>query len=422
MAAIFTRSYTKTAGALLVWAFAAWPLSCGGGDDGGGGKKSTNPDASSGGSGGSGGSGNSGGKVDGAAGVSTGGSGGGGAGDSGVDVVDSGGPIDAQDATYTIELGSQVDEHLTSQHPGNSSVSYAMKSQPTLGEILHFDQATGRFVYTSISEGTDSFDFEILENGKSVDSATITVTTKPLEFVGDWRLTPGGSCSEYQFTVAQTDAGYKSITPLVSSCIKQASGMSSIPLGGTTTHNEDEQSLGVVSCVNDIQGVNYCYAFRYWRITSRDDFQSIETVSGTKTVGGQQYLISGQVRGLVHHVPDTTSRAAVAGQSTPIVQLGVTDGTPKTQAVTLENKGSLPAKLGTLGLPSQAKMDGGYPGTNGTCGATLDPGKTCTVMLTITATAPATGDSESVPLSVYFSDDVGYDVSRLRINWTWATP
>jgi hypothetical protein len=67
-------------------------------------------------------------------------------------------------------------------------------------------------------------------------------------------------------------------------------------------------------------------------------------------------------------------------------------------------------------------MEGGYPGTGGTCGAGVDPGKSCTVVLTIAPTAPASGNQESVPLSVYFSDDVGFDISRLSVNWTWQTP
>ena len=40
-------------------------------------------------------------------------------------------------------------------------------------------------------------------------------------------------------------------------------------------------------------------------------------------------------------------------------------------------------------------------------------------MLTITANAPATGTAESVPLDVHFSDDAGYDITRLSVNWTW---
>lgn len=79
-------------------------------------------------------------------------------------------------------------------------------------------------------------------------------------------------------------------------------------------------------------------------------------------------------------------------------------------------------EVGELSLPPQVTMEGGYPGTGGTCGATVDAGKTCTILLTITPTPPASGDTESVPLNLYFSDDVGYDVTRLSVGWSWVTP
>lgn len=399
----------------FVAAASSWPIACG--DNGGGGSGNPSSDASSdtssGGSGGAGGSG----AVAGADAGKDGGSGG-----TGGDAAEAEAPIDAQDAAYTIELGAQVDALLSSQHPGNASVTYAMTTSPSGGEILHFDEDTGRFVYTSMALGEDSFDFAILKDGQTVDSAKVTLTTVPLDFVGDWHLNPApASCAEYDFAVSLTDAGTPSISPLVSKCIKDAAGVT-IYSGNKVTWNEGPQSLGVVSCVDDIQGVNMCYAFRFWRISSRNDFQSIETVSGTVTSGGQPYLVSGSVRGVVRPSGDTTPRAALTAMNTPIIQVGIANGAPKVQSVTLENKGALPAAVGDFVLPAQVTMEGGYPGSGGTCGATVDPGKTCTVVFTVTPTPPATGDSESVPLSIRFSDSAGYDVTRLSVSWTWQTP
>jgi hypothetical protein len=51
------------------------------------------------------------------------------------------------------------------------------------------------------------------------------------------------------------------------------------------------QRLGARYRVTDIRDVNYCYAFAFWRISSRGDFQSIETVAGSYTVEGQVYTI-----------------------------------------------------------------------------------------------------------------------------------
>jgi hypothetical protein len=409
-------AWRRCAGVVVLLGLSSWPIACGDDAAGSGGAAGdasvdTSNDTSSGGGGGTGGS--AGATMDGAADAAM---------DGVVDAGDGDGPIEAQDAAYTIELGAQVDTLLTSQHPGNAAVTYAMTSSPSLGEILHFDAATGRFVYTSTILGEDSFDFSILKNGQAVDSAKIALTTVPLDFVGDWHLDPSpATCAEYDFKVAKTDGGTWSISPLVSKCLKDAAGVN-IYSGNKVTWNEGPQSLGVVSCVDDIQGVNTCYAFRFWRISSRSDFQSIETVSGSMTIGGQQYGVSGSVRGVVRRIGDTTNRAALTAMNTPIIQLGIANGATKVQSVTLENKGELPAKVGELALPPQVTMEGGYPGSGGTCGTTVDPGKTCSIVLTVTPTPPATGDQESVPLSLYFSDDVGYDVTRLSVSWTWQTP
>jgi len=403
------RVAAVVSGLLLPWA-------CGGDDSGGSGKKPS-ADASLDVTDGSNADGTLDSPGDASDGSADGASDGGGgtAGDAG----EGGIPIDAQAATYDLELGGQVDALLQSQHPSDPSISYVLAKPPAKGELLHFGTDTGRFVYTSLVEGSDSFDFSIAKDGSVVDTATVSLTTSALDFSGDWNLHPlTSACSDSQFAVANADGGI-AISPLVTACLKKASGMNSLPLGGTTTYNPEAQALGVVSCVNDIANVNYCYAFRYWRITSRGHFQSIETVSGTKTIGGVGYQIVGSVRGTARRVADTQSRAALSGLNTAIVQVGTSNGSPKDVTLTLENKGTLPAKIGTFVLPTEVTIPGGYPGTGGTCGPTLDAGKTCTVALVVTPTKPASGTVGSVPLSIPFSDDVGFDVTRLSVNWTF---
>jgi hypothetical protein len=403
----------RSASFVVVCALAAtW--SCGSDDSGGsqggtGGVQSdASADTSSGGSGGHAGSG-------------------GGTGGSESDASDAGDAVQsvvkAEDASYSLEQGGQVDQTLGSVSPPDPAYSFVVVSGPSNGELLHVDATTGRFVYTSMTIGDDAFDFEIQKNGQTVDTATITLTTEALDFVGDWHLHPlTSSCVDYDFTVSQVDGGDLSISPLTSACIKNGLGFS-LPGGGTTTTTLEPQALGANGCVTDVANLYYCHAFRYWRITSRDDFQSIETLGGSATIGGQQYLISGSVRSIVRRASDTggSARAALSAKDNPIIIVGNSDGTPKTMTVTLENKGGISANIGQLALPAEATMDGGYPGTGGTCGATLDPGATCTVKLTVTPTQPPSGDAGSVPLNVYFSDAAGFDVTRLTVSWTWQT-
>jgi len=410
--------FTLKAAVASVWATSvviasAW--SCGGGDAGSGGSGGNPSDAAADSSlGGSGGTAATGG---------AGGAGGSGALDSGSEAGDGSTPVVAAQAqSYTLELGGQVDQVLAGVSPPDAAYSFVVVSGPKNGELLHVDAATGRFVYTSMTLGSDSFDFAIQKGGQTVDSATITLTTGPLDFVGDWKLHPlGGSCPDYTFSVKQLDAGGLSIVPLMSACLKKV-GNTTLPGGGTTTITLEPQALGGNGCVTDIANLNYCHAFRYWRITSRDHFQSIETVSGTITIGGTPNLISGSVRGRVLRATDIGARAAVSAQTTPVINVGTSDGTPKKQTLTLENKGTLAATLGTVTLPTQVTMEGGYPGTGGTCGPTLAPGATCTLVLSVVPTPPTSGTTESVPLAVRFSDTAGFDVTRLSVSWTWKPP
>ena len=410
--------FTLKAALASVWATSAvlasvW--SCGGGDAGSGGSGGSIPDAAADSSlGGSGGTQATGGK---------GGTGGSGALDSGSDADDGSTPVvAAQAASYTLELGGQVDQVLAGVSPPDAAYTFVVVSGPKNGELLHVEAVTGRFVYTSITLGSDSFDFAIQKGGQTVDSATITLTTGPLDFVGDWKLHPiGGSCPDYTFSVKELDAGVLSIAPLMSACLKKV-GNTTLPGGGTTTTTLEPQALGANGCVTDIANLYYCHAFRYWRITSRDDFQSIETVGGSVTIGGTPYVISGSVRGSVRRATDSGARAAVSALNTPVINVGTSDGTPKKQTLTLENKGSLVATLGAVTLPAQVTLEGGYPGAGGTCGPTLGPGATCTVLLSVVPTLPTSGNTESVPLAVHFSDTAGFDVTRLSVSWTWKSP
>ena len=81
--------------------------------------------------------------------------------------------VKAEAASYTIEQGGQVDAVLGSVMPGNPAYSFVVVSGPTSGELLHVDAASGRFIYTSMVIGDDSFDFAIQKGGQTVDSATM---------------------------------------------------------------------------------------------------------------------------------------------------------------------------------------------------------------------------------------------------------
>ncbi len=53
-----------------------------------------------------------------------------------------------------------------------------------------------------------------------------------------------------------------------------------------------------------------------------------------------------------------------------------------TQTVVLENRGGSPATtIESLPIPGAFSFPGGFPGTDGTCGSSLDPGSSCTVVI-----------------------------------------
>lgn len=73
-----------------------------------------------------------------------------------------------------------------------------------------------------------------------------------------------------------------------------------------------------------------------------------------------------------------------------------------TQVFTLTNQEAVPVSLSVAGLPTNdfGFVGGAYPGTGGTCGATLAPAQTCTIELAYT---PTTSGSVVAPVAIQFT-------------------
>lgn len=92
---------------------------------------------------------------------------------------------------------------------------------------------------------------------------------------------------------------------------------------------------------------------------------------------------------------------------------------PAQGTLTLSNPGSLPATLisasGSSPLPPFGYQGGSYPGTGGTCAATLAAGATCTIRVEFT---PVSSGAASTALTIGYDDGIGAQTLSLTLSGT----
>lgn len=82
---------------------------------------------------------------------------------------------EAEDSTFAVSADTVFIAALQASDPDGDALRFEIVSQPALGSVVLVDDRTGRFRYTAVSAGLDSFEF-VADDGSAVSRvATVAV-------------------------------------------------------------------------------------------------------------------------------------------------------------------------------------------------------------------------------------------------------